>query len=190
MAELEERAAVLRCQRGADADHSAFKAIYERYAPEVYRFQKRLLGDRHSAEDAVQDTFVRLHRGLKGYDATRPFRPYVFSVARNVAVDVLRVRAKRPRAETLGDAATEGTSAADSASQGERTTAVAESLATLAPEHRSLLLLRHVHGMKLEELAEGLACTDRTIRNRLRAAATLLERELRRRGILSREVSP
>ncbi len=44
--------------------------------------------------------------------------------------------------------------------------------------------------MKLEELAEGLACTDRTIRNRLRAAATLLERELRRRGILSREVSP
>jgi RNA polymerase sigma-70 factor (ECF subfamily) len=189
MAELEEREAVLRCQRGDDADHAAFKSIYERYAPEVYRFQRRLLGDRHSAEDAVQDTFVRLHKGLKGYDAMRPFRPYVFSVARNVAVDVLRVRAKRPRAETLGEVAGES-SAADSATHNERSTAVAESLATLAPEHRSLLLLRHVHGIKLEELAEGMACTDRTIRNRLRAAATLLERELRRRGILSREVSP
>jgi len=191
MAELTEQEAVLRCQRGLDQDHTGFRAIYERYAPEVLRFQKRLLGDRHAAEDAVQDTFVRLHRGLKAYDGARPLRPYVFSVARNVAVDILRARAKRPRPEALAEALVPGGAAAvDEASRGEESAAVAESLATLAPEHRSLLVLRHVHGLKLEELAEGLACTDRTIRNRLRSAASLLERELRRRGVLSKEVSP
>ncbi|HZU98066.1 MAG TPA: RNA polymerase sigma factor [Planctomycetota bacterium] len=187
MTQLSEQEAVSRCQRGEDGDHAAFRVIYERYAAEVFRFQKRLLGDRHSAEDAVQDTFVRLHKGLKGYDASRPLRPYVFSVARNVAVDVLRVRAKRPRSEALPEVAAAIT---DDPVRNEQTSAVQESLASLAPEHRSLLVLRHVHGLKLEELAEGQACTDRTIRNRLRAAATLLERELRRRGVLSREVSP
>jgi RNA polymerase sigma-70 factor (ECF subfamily) len=74
------------------------------------------------------------------------------------------------------------------AAASERREAVGDALAALAPEHRSILVLRHVHGQRLEEIAEGSSCTVRTVRNRLRAAGTLLGRELKRRGIVSGEV--
>lgn len=78
-------------------------------------------------------------------------------------------------------------SVVDEATTSEERRAVLESLEALAPEHRSILLLRHVHELKLEEIAEGSSCTVRTVRNRLRAAGALLGRELKRRGIVSGE---
>jgi RNA polymerase sigma factor (sigma-70 family) len=64
---------------------------------------------------------------------------------------------------------------------------VQEALSALSPEHRSVVVLRYTHGLKLREIADALSCTTRTARNRLRAAAVLLERELRRRGVVSEE---
>src|SRR5579872_1531885 len=183
--ELEERETVRLCQSGRDDDaRSGFKRIYEGYFDEVYRFLERLLADPHGAEDGTQETFVRLHRALKSIDGTRPLRPYVLAVARNVAIDALRARAKGMKA--LGeDAAPAKTDVVQDAAASERKEAVLDALAALAPEHRSILVLRHVHGQKLEEIAEGSSCTVRTVRNRLRAAGTLLGRELKRRGIVS-----
>ena len=62
-------------------------------------------------------------------------------------------------------------------------------MAALPPEHRTVLVLRHTHGLKLREVADALSCTPRTGRNRLRAAAILLQGELERRGILGEEVA-
>ncbi|MBI3722471.1 sigma-70 family RNA polymerase sigma factor [bacterium] len=190
MADLSDSEAASRCKSGADPEHAAFRTIYERHGPDVFRFLRRLLKERQAAEDALQETFVRLHRGFGGFDPERALRPYVFSVARNVAIDVLRARSKRERTEPLREGAAPGEApVVEGASRNESKAAVHESLAALAPEHRSILLLRHVHGLKLEEIADGLSCTVRTARNRLRAACVLLGRELKRRGIISEEVA-
>lgn len=174
---------------GPEAE-SAFRSIYERHARAVYRFLERLLGDQESAEDALQETFVRLHRGLKSFDPTRPLRPFLFSVARNVAIDAIRARQKRPRPDALPpeQPAVASPDSSEAASRSERRKLVHDALAALAPEHRALLLLRHVEGQKLEEIADSSDCTVRTAYNRLRAASVLLERELKRRGVLGSEV--
>jgi RNA polymerase sigma-70 factor (ECF subfamily) len=186
--ELEERETVVLCQTGRDDDlRTGFRRIYERYFDEVHRFEERLLADQHAAEDATQETFVRLHRALKTIDGSRPLRPYVLAVARNVAIDFLRARQKGVKLLPEGeDPAAPAT--ADHASALERRAIVEDALAALGPEHRSILVLRHVHEQKLETIAEGASCTVRTVRNRLRAAGTLLGRELKRRGVVSGEV--
>lgn len=182
---LSDDEALRRIREGDDASRSGFRVLYDRYFLDVYRFEKRLLGDHDSAEDATQEAFARLLRSAKTIDPARGVRPFLFSLARNVAIDVLRARQKKPLSLD-GDAPA---SAPESEPERrERLEAVEEALGALAPEHRSLLLLRHVQGLKLDEIAEGSDCTVRTVRNRLRAAGALFGRELKRRGIVSKEV--
>jgi RNA polymerase sigma-70 factor (ECF subfamily) len=169
----------------ADSDQAAFKLLYTRYAPEVMRLLRRLLSEAELA-DAAQESFVRLHRGLReGYDLEQPLRPYVLRIARNVSIAVLRQREKQGKLLRFAPAAVvaEGTPDRD-ALEGERDGLIHEALQALSPEHRSAVVLRYAHGLSMREVAQALACTERTVRNRLRAAAVLLERELRRRGVV------
>jgi RNA polymerase sigma-70 factor (ECF subfamily) len=189
MTELTDREAVVRCLAGGEEGHDAFRVLFERHAPEVYRFERRLLDDHQAAEDAVQETFVRFHRALASYDMERPLRPFLFSVARNVAIDVVRARQKRPKPVTLVAEPAAAGGVPEAATTHERETLVGEALAALAPEHRSILVLRHMHELKLDDIAASLSCTVRTAHNRIRAASVLLERELKRRGLFAREVT-
>ncbi len=189
---LTEREAVERCQRG-DPGNVAFRFLYDRFSPEVFGFLKRVLRDRESAEDAHQETFLRLHRGLANVDPGRPLRPYVFQVARNVAIDALRVRKKKPRPETIeGDEQLppEPARALEDANAGECREVVADALQALGPEPRTLLVLRFVQGLSYDEIAQAEDVTPRTIGNRLRVAVQLLSRELVRRGAGTLEVRP
>ena len=181
----DEPALVARCRGdGPDhaPDHAAFRALYERHVDEVLRFLRRLLGAPDAVEDAAQETFVRLHRGLRGdFDPARAVRPYVLGIARNVAIEAFRRREKlalpalpRPDARSAGDAALAR----------ERSALVQDALSALSPEHRAVVVLRYTHELSQDDVASALGCTTRTVRNRLRAAAVLFERELRRRGVL------
>ena len=189
---LSEREAVERCQSG-DPGHVAFRSLYDRYSPEVFGFLKNMLREQQAAEDAHQETFLRLHRGLGNFDASRPLRPYILQVARNVAIDVLRVRKKRPRPASVEEEdqlPPEPSRVQDEANTGECREAIAEALAALGPEPRTLLSLRFIQGLSYEELASLESVTPRTICNRLRAAIALLGRELVRRGAHNLEVRP
>ena len=103
MTELTEPEAVRLCRARGEGAPAAFRFLFERHAVEVHRFLRRLLDDHESAEDAVQETFVRVHRGLDGFDEARPLRPWLFSVARNVAIDMVRARLKRPKPVALAE---------------------------------------------------------------------------------------
>lgn len=188
-----DEAILRRIVAGADPDHAGFRTLWERHAPDVLRFLRRMLGDDAAADDALQESFVRLHRALPGFDASRPLRPYLLAIARHAAVSALRTKqraAKLGALGALGEEPADARASADGAATARDARGrVHDALAALAPEHRAVLLLRLAHGLRLEEVARALDVTDRTVRNRLRAAAVLLERELRRRG-LSREDLP
>ncbi len=192
MTSLGEREAVERCQRG-DPGHAGFRSLYERFSPEVFGFLKHILKDAESAEDACQETFFRLHKGLASFDAARPLRPYVLQVARNVAIDVIRVRRRRKLPEHVeeeGQLPALDAQAVDDASASEAREVVAEAISALGPEPRTLLALRFLHELSYEDLAAMEKVTIRTIGNRLRAAVALLSRELVRRGAHNLEVRP
>ena len=81
--------------RFAAGDHSAFVVLYDRYAGPLYGFCLRLLGDADLADDAFQDTFVSLIDQRFGYRDRGRLRSWMFTIARNVCLDRLRLADRR-----------------------------------------------------------------------------------------------
>ncbi len=147
----------------------ALRAIYLAHKDEVFGFLVKLLRDRHLAEDALQESFVRLYAASERFDPQRPLRPWLFEIVRNTALELLRRRRKSTEVDEQEPAPGEGVLPA--LSEQERVERARVALRSLPTETRALLLQRHGLGMKLEDLAQSYQCTERTVRNRLNAAA-------------------
>jgi len=130
-----------------------FSALYERYAPDVFRFALYLSGDRHEAEDITSETFVR------AWTAPEPIRTatvkgYLLTIARNLFLQGLR---RKSRQTAIDDELRDPRASADG--QAERSSEVAAVLANLQriPEgDRAALLLRAVEEMPYDEIARAL----------------------------------
>ncbi len=68
----------------------AFEQIYARWSPALFRFLMRRTGARQNAEEALSETFLRLYRSRDAYDPSRPFRPWLYTLASRSGVDALR----------------------------------------------------------------------------------------------------
>lgn len=182
--DVDDAALVRRIVAGDDARHDAFRQLYARHAPDAARFLRRMLDDAAAADDALQETFVRVHRGLREFEPGRPLRPWILGIARHTALGALRAKQRAAKLSALGAADPPDSRTTDDVARTRDTRArVLEAVAALAPEHREVVLLRLAHGLVLADVARALDVTERTVRNRLRAAVVLLERELRRRGL-------
>jgi RNA polymerase sigma-70 factor (ECF subfamily) len=93
MHEMEEDEVIERCRRG---DLAAYQMIYERYEQPLLRTARRMLGRAQDAEDAVQDTFLKLYRGIHGFKRGARFSTYLFRILLNACYDLLR---KKDRAD-------------------------------------------------------------------------------------------
>lgn len=141
-------------------------------------------------QDAVQDTFVRLFGQLDRLDGTRSLQPYVLGIARHVALDLLRKKARPEKAAGSGiERMADSTDVAGAVERGEQDVLVAQTLDALQPDQRAVLTLRHINGLTMEQLATSLGCSVPTARSRLRSAARALAGELRQRGVLPRETA-
>src|SRR5712672_3693184 len=78
-------------------DVSAFDELYERHSRIVYSLVLRILRQGSTAEEVVQDVFLQLWRNSGHYDASRPFVPWLLTIARNRALDQLRLKSERQR---------------------------------------------------------------------------------------------
>ena len=88
-----EESALLEAARGGDED--AFRRLVEPHRNELHAHCYRMLGSLHDAEDALQDALVRAWRGLAGFQAERPIRPWLYRIATNASLDVVAKRPKR-----------------------------------------------------------------------------------------------
>src|SRR5512139_3073966 len=118
-----------RLRRG---DTAGLTGLMGRHQDRLFRYLLRLLGDEAVAEDAFQQTWVQVAERIGRYDARRPFGPWLFAVARNLALDHLRRR--RPESLDEGDEpmGAEG-DPLERAMESQRRARVAESVAGLAP---------------------------------------------------------
>lgn len=158
------------------ASRQAFRDLYERHANKIYSFLARFLGDEELARDALQETFLRVHRRLSEHDVDASFSSWLYRIARNAGIDLVRRRAKQERlvsakAERLVPADDD---VVEDAARREQIELTRRALDALEPEDRALLIQRHGLNMKQAALAESFAVTERTIRNRLRSAAARL----------------
>ncbi|MCA8924634.1 MAG: sigma-70 family RNA polymerase sigma factor [Planctomycetes bacterium] len=164
----------------AEPVRPAFRALYERYEGEVYGFLRRLLGDPSLAEDALQETFMNVHRGLVSFDPARAFKPWLFRIARNAGLNTLRARRKSAPLEHELEGDGESPSARLKAA--ELSEQVRDALDLLDDEDRALLILRHVLDTRVAALAETYGIGERALRKRLRRAGERLAQALLKTG--------
>ena len=120
------------------SDEELMRALYAEHAAALLRFSLRMTdGDRQRAEDIVQETLLRAWLHPEAI-AERPARPWLFAVARNLAVDAHRARKARPM--EVGEGALNLVAVPDEADRVLESWAVADALAALRPDHRQVLL--------------------------------------------------
>src|SRR4051794_39244891 len=84
-------------RRAADGDERALAAIFQRYHQSLYRFCLAIVGDPHDAQDALQNTMVKVLRALPGEERRIELKPWLYRIAHNESIEVLRRR--RPTVE-------------------------------------------------------------------------------------------
>jgi len=167
----------------AVAQHETeFIHLFRDYRTKAYHYALQILGNSEDAMDVTQDAFLRLHRHWRRRDPDRPFGPWLYSVVRNLSVDVLRKRSVRK--ETALDAMFPTPSPAAGPETAARNAELRESLwreiRRLPDVQREALLLRDWHGLCYAEIAEATGSNATTVNSRLHDARTRLRERLRR----------
>jgi RNA polymerase sigma-70 factor (ECF subfamily) len=142
-------------------DVSAFEQLYQRHSRVVYSLVLRILQQASTAEEVVQDVFLQLWRNATRYDAARgPFLPWLLTLARNRALDQLRLKGERQRRrEDQTDelptvsATPDYESTLDEKRQTER---VRTLMSSLNPKQRRAIELAYFEGLSHTEIAETL----------------------------------
>ena len=148
-------------QRLLQRDVGAFEELYDRHSRIVYGLVLRILQQATTAEEVVQDVFLQLWRNASHYDSSRgPFLPWLLTLARNRALDHLRLKSERQR--RLEDQAEELPPAIalpdyeGGLDQKRRATRVRELMSALQPQQRRAIELAYFEGMSHSEIAEKL----------------------------------
>jgi RNA polymerase sigma-70 factor (ECF subfamily) len=153
----------------------------QRHQDRLFRYLLRLAGEEPMAEDVFQQTWLQVAERISRYDPSRPFAPWLFTVARNLALDQLR-RLKPESLEDAGEPAAPPARGDDPLSRavaGQRSARLAAAVSGLAPLDREVLALRFEADLELPELAGTLGVPLPTAKARLyRALARLRERLL------------
>ncbi len=170
--------------RRALDDPEAFTLLYRSYALDVYRYCYRRLEDRDSAEDATSQTFVNAYAGLRRL-GQKPFRPWLFTIAHNVVVDVHRHR--RPYS-SLDEA--DVFEAADPSPEilvidHEERDALQQLLRQLPKRDREVVELR-LAGLTGSEIAQTLGCSGEAVRAAQYRAMRDLRKLLNTEGTIER----
>jgi RNA polymerase sigma-70 factor (ECF subfamily) len=174
-----EEAAWLAGAAGGDLD-GAFTSLYRRYEGRVYGLGLRTLGDRHLAEELVQETFTRLWRGAAAYDPAKgTVRTYVLTIARRTAIGLWR----RPSSRPIAPAPFLEAGAEDPFEDVLLGVTVRDALGALSAEHREVLDLCVDRDMTQAQAAEHLRVPVGTVKSRTHHALGALEAALAERGV-------
>jgi len=134
-----------------DARYLAFLETISQLRPQLHRYCSRMTGSITDGEDVVQDAVFRAYRSLDAYDDSRPLAPWLFRIAHNQCIDLLRRRGVRVEAETA--AAEPDFVAPHELSEGRVGPAVEHLVLNLPPKERACVLLKDVFDYSLEEVA-------------------------------------
>jgi RNA polymerase sigma-70 factor (ECF subfamily) len=163
----------IRCLLG---ERDAFDALAERWHQPLWLFLRRLTGSDEAADDAVQESWLRILRAMpKLRDPTR-LRPWLFAIARRVAMDRLRQHYAEPVDESADLAALAADDAASD--RAEELAVMHDEIARLPMVEREVLVLFYLHELSLAQLAEVLAVPVGTVKSRLFRARRMLRRQL------------
>jgi RNA polymerase sigma-70 factor (ECF subfamily) len=170
----------------------AFRELVRRYERPVFSLVYRMVRDRETAEDLAQDAFVKVLNHIDKYSPEFKFSSWLFKIANNVAIDHLRRRRLdtvsldgNPNATTAAEVeastieiGSDRESALDEIEAKELGSAIERAIATLRPEYRACIMLRHVEGRSYEEIAATLDLPLGTVKTYIHRARHELRKAL------------
>jgi len=163
----------------------AFGVLVRRYEGELYGYLRRYLGDGDLAEDVFQNTFVQVFTKLDQYEAGRPVRPWLYTIATHQAIDAMRRQSRhqavsldQDREELAGSDVPQLLGLLESRAPGpldqlqteERRQLVRASVDRLPDFLRQVVVLAYYQGLKYKDVADILGIPVGTVKSRLHAA--------------------
>src|SRR5688500_6643213 len=164
----DERASVRAAQRGSA---SGIEALFRLQWPRAYRAAFLVVHDSAAAEDIAQEAFLAAVRNLDRFDRRRPFGPWLHRIVVNRAIDWTRARQLRAEAELPA-------SQPAAERHSELGGLLLDALAALPPEHRAVIVLRHLLEYTPGEIAEVLGLPRGTVNSRLRRGLDSLKEQV------------
>lgn len=152
----------------------AFQSLVEKHAGSVYAFLYRMVQDRTAGEDLVQETFIKVWKHLARFDTDKPFRTWLFAIAKNSAYDWLKKKKPLPFSAFSGADETEPFADEPDTEplpdelifREEAAHELDRVLAELPEKYRSLIVLVYQDGFSLHEAAEVSGESYNTIKSR------------------------
>jgi len=160
-------------QRVADGDEEAFLVLYDRHASRVHGLTLHILHDPMLAEEATQDTFLKIWSRARQYFSERgPFLPWLLTIARRVALDRLRLEARRPKLSDSDDPDDiwYAIPDVDSLTDESRWRSLYFAVQELPSDQRQVIDLAYYQGLSQSEIAEVLGWPLGTVKTRIRSA--------------------
>lgn len=159
---VDNTAALLKQAKEGNA--AAFGALYALYAEQAYAYACAILKNTHAAEDAVQETCIKVYKGVRNIRNSDAFKAYFFKTLSNTAKTLLR----RSTFCTVGEEITDSAPAPENTAQtAELRTDLAAALDKLTDEERQIVLLSAVAGLSSKEIADAVGLTAGAVRSKL-----------------------
>ncbi len=202
--ELTDEALLESFRKTGDSD--SFTTLVRRYQDRLYNLAYRVLANQEEAEEVVQDTFLRIHEGASNFRQSKVFAGWLFRIAHNACLDILRVRqkeianmsfdqtatispAEESRSAVLGQLADSKAGPEEQFRLREQHQVIQDSLSQLPDEQRVVIVLRDIEGLTYDDIAEIVGASQGTVRSRIHYGRLKL-RDLLRPHIFSPDSTP
>jgi len=169
-------------------DQQAFAELVSLYQDKLFHMSYRMLNSRQEAEDVVQDTFLRVYKNLDRYDLSMKFSTWIYRIATNLCID--RLRRRRPTysldAESSEHEGLDGYSMLPSDNITPESELIItdtqriirEAMEGLPPKYKSIMILRYIRDLSLQEISEIVDMPVTTIKTRVHRGRDLLRKKL------------
>jgi len=182
--EVEAGSAVERARAG---DSDAFRLLVEQHSRAIFRLAFRMTGNEQDAEDVVQETFLRAYKQLARYEARSSFSTWLFRIASNYSLDLIRMRKRHEDKRERGtDEERDFLQTIQMDTPGPERMAygtqvrnrVNEALNELSPQERTAFVLRHFEGLSIEEIGVSLGTGTNATKHSIFRAVQKLRKNL------------
>ena len=183
----------LLLEKARHGDQEAFGELVRLYEKKVYALTLRMCKNPDDAAEAAQEAFLSAWQGLKFFRGEASFSTWLYRLASNACVDLLR-KEQRHRAvsgpslndeDTYMDIADDAATPQELAERSELREQIEEGLQSLTPEHREVLILRELHQLSYDEIAQTLDLDTGTVKSRISRGRKALRNFLLQSGNFS-----
>lgn len=169
-----ERELIEDCQRGSE---DAFRELVERYQRRAFWIAYHMLGDAEISRDVCQEAFLRVFRAIARFHAGRSFYAWLYQIVLNLSIDQLRkVRGRRqPTLEAVAEPTDPDPGPVGHLQREELRRRVQRVLTRLPIKYRTVIALRDIQNLSVEEIAEIVGSNRATVRWRLHRARKIFQ---------------